>query len=385
MSAGFGVAVGVGGGVSLACALLVAGIVREGEVSVRPRTERGVLSELLRGVRTLVDEPHPRLIVLLFASQTVVRGLLNVLLVVAALELLHAGGSAVGWLNAALGAGALGGGLIAVGLVGQRRLALPFGLALVLWGAPIALIGAWPQTGWALVCMGAVGVGNAVLDISGFTLLQRTVDEHVLGRVFGVFEILVTAGVAVGSALGSLLVAEIGIRPALVVSGLFLPALTVVSYGALRRIDAASDVPERELQLVSEVPLFSPLPATTLERLSFRLLKVEAKAGTTIIAQGTPGELFYVIASGEVDILHDNEFVSTCGPGDFFGEIALLHNVERTATCVARTDVELYTLNRESFVAAVGGDARSTGIAGEVVTERLAESAERARARQASA
>ena len=150
-TAGIDFAVGVAAVMYLGCALLVGGIRREGELAgARPRTERDVLRELLGGVRTLSREPHPRRIVLLFASQTFVRGLLNVLLVVTALELLDIGESGVGWLNAALGAGALVGGLGAVGLVGRRRLAGPFGLALVLWGAPIAAIGAWPVVGWEI-------------------------------------------------------------------------------------------------------------------------------------------------------------------------------------------------------------------------------------------
>src|SRR5262249_6374878 len=159
-------------------AVLVGAIRREGDVAVRPRTE-GRLDELVGGARTLLEEARPRLIVLLFASQALVRGLLNVLLVVAALDLLGLGGWGVGWLNAALGAGGLVGGVVAMGLVRRRRLAGPFGLALVLWGAPIALVGAWPRAGWALVCIGVVGIGNALLDVSGFTLLQRTVDKHV--------------------------------------------------------------------------------------------------------------------------------------------------------------------------------------------------------------
>jgi MFS family permease len=371
--AGADFAVAAAAVVYLGCAVLVAGIRREGEVAARPRIERDTMGELLGGVRTLAQEPHPRLIVLLFGSQALVRGLLNVLLVVAALDLLGLGEAGVGWLNAALGAGGLLGGLATVGLVGRRRLAGVFGLGLVLWGVPIALVGAWPRAGLALVCIGIVGIGNAVLDVSGFTLMQRTVDEHVLGRVFGVFEILVAAAVALGSVLGSLQVEVIGIRWALVVSGAFLPALALLCSRRLRAIDAASAVPEPQLALVSDVPLFAPLPVTTLERLSFRMLEVKAKAGTTIVSQGDPGELFYVIAAGEVDVIHDGSLVSTLGPGDHFGEIALLHDVARTAACVARTDVELYALNRERLVAAVGGDLRSAAAAEDVVTRRLSE------------
>src|SRR4029453_5215469 len=202
--------------VNVVCAVLVGRIRREGDIrGQRRRVERSLRDELLGGVRTLRREPGPRRIVLLFNSQTMVRGLLNVLLVVASIELLGMGEAGVGWLNAALGAGALAGGLAGVGLVARRRLAGVFGTALVLWGAPIALVGAWPRVGWALICLGVVGIGNALLDISGFTLLQRAVDAPVVGRVFGVFEIGVALAVAIGSVLGSVLVEQFGIRAAL--------------------------------------------------------------------------------------------------------------------------------------------------------------------------
>ena len=144
---GVDVAVAVAAGVYVVCAALVSGIHRAGDVAhARRGAERNTVGELLGGVRTLREEPHPRLIVLLFASQTMVRGVLNVLLVVAAFELMDTGEAGVGWLNAALGAGGLLGGLTAVSLVRRRRLAGVFGGALVLWGAPIALSAPGPPT-----------------------------------------------------------------------------------------------------------------------------------------------------------------------------------------------------------------------------------------------
>ena len=373
-TAGFEVAVAAAAGINVACALLVGRIRREGDVAgARRRVERSLRQELLGGVRTLAQEPHPRLIVLLFNSQTMVRGLLNVLLVVAAIELLGMGESGFGWLNAALGAGALAGGLAAVGLVARRKLAGIFGIALVLWGAPIALVGAWPRAGWALVCLGIVGIGNALLDVSGFTLLQRTVDEHVLGRVFGVFEIGVAVAVALGSLLGSVLVEQLGIRSALVVTGAILPLLALLSLPGLRRIDASAHVPERELALVSQVPLFSPLPPTTLERLAARLERLDVAAGTRVVEKGAAGDRFYVVAGGEIDVVLDGVTMSTLRAGDYFGEIALLHDVPRTADCVARTDSEIYTLGRDVFVAAVSGDMRSSAEAESVMSRRLEE------------
>ena len=373
-TAGADFAIAVAAAVNVICAMLVSAIRREGDVAgARRRVERSLREELLGGVRTLVAEPHPRLIVFLFNSQTMVRGLLNVLLVVASIELLGMGDAGVGWLNAALGAGALAGGLAAVGLVTRRRLAGVFGIALVLWGAPIALIGAWPRAGWALVCLGIVGIGNALLDISGFTLLQRTVDEHVLGRVFGVFEIGCAVAVAIGSLLGSVLVEQLGIRAALVVTGAILPTLALLSYRGLRHIDAAAEVPERELELVSAVPLFSPLPATTLERLAHRLEPLDVGAGACVLEEGAAGDRFYLIASGEVDVVRDGSRVNTLGAGDYFGEIALLHDVPRTATCTARSDAQIYSLARDVFVAAVSGDVRTSAEASTVVNRRLNE------------
>jgi len=373
-TAGVDVAVAVAAAVNVVCALLVARIRREGDVAGgRRRIERSLRRELMGGASTLAREPHPRLIVLLFNSQTLVRGLLNVILVVASIELLGMGESGFGWLSAALGAGALAGGLARVGFVARRRLAGIFGLALVLWGAPIALVGAWPEAGWALVCLGIVGIGNALLDISGFTLLQRTVDEHVLGRVFGIFEIGCAAAVAVGSLLGSILVEQLGIRPALVVSGAILPVLALVSLRGLRHIDASVEVPERELALVSQVPLFSPLPPTTLERLAARLERLDVAEGTTIVEKGAAGDRFYLVGGGEVDVVLDGVTMSTLRAGDYFGEIALLHDVPRTATCTARTDAEIYALGRDVFVAAVSGDRRSSAEAESVMSRRLEE------------
>jgi MFS family permease len=372
-TAGPDVGVFVAGAIYLWCAFLVGRIRREGDPAVRRRVERGPLEEVLGGFRAVAHDPHPRLITALFASQSLVRGFLNVLLVVAAIDFLGMGESGVGWLNGALGGGAVLGGIAMVALVGRRRLASPFGLALVLWGAPIALVAAWPKPAWALFCLAVIGVGNALIDVTGYTLFQRTVDEHVLGRVLGLSEILAAGDVAIGSALGSLLVTQVGIRPALVVVGCILPTLALLSYRGLRAIDGSVEVPERELSLLAAMRLFAPLPITTLERLASRLREVKSPAGETIVEQGAAGDLFYAISSGEVDVEHDGRRVATLGPGDYFGEIALLYDEPRVASCIARTDVDLFALDRPTFIAAVSGHSVSIEVAEDVMTKRLAD------------
>jgi len=367
---GVDVVLAVSAGIALWAALEVS---RLSHPPFVPAPARGTIADMLAGARTLANEPGPRLVIGLFASQAFVRGVLNVLLVVASFKLLDTGASGVGFLNAAFGLGGLVGSLAGIGLVGLRRLARPFAGGLVMWGVPIALIAAWPHEIWALACLAVVGAGNAVLDVCGFTMIQRGIDDAVLARVFGVFEMLVVTAVGVGSIVGSGLVDGLGIRWALVVAGCILPVLAVVGYPGLRRIDASADVPERELALLAAMPLFAPLPVTTLERLAARLTHVTVAAGTMIVGEGDEGELFYAIAGGAVEVSKGGRRVATLGPGDYFGEIALLHDAPRSATCVAATHVELYTLERERFVSAVSGHALSAAEAESVAAQRLAD------------
>ena len=82
-----------------------------------------------------------------------------------------------------------------------------------------------------------------------------------------------------------------------------------------------------------------------------------------------------MIRSGIVEVSRNGRHLNTLGPSDYFGEIALLHDAPRAATCEAKTDVELYTLARERFVSAVLGHATSAAEAERVVGRRLANDA----------
>jgi MFS family permease len=338
-----------------------------------PARRSGPIADLTAGVRALAEERNTRLIVGLFSSQAFVRGLLNVLLVVVAFRLLKVSESGVGFLNAAFGVGGLAGGLGGLGLVGLRRLARPFAAGMVMWGAPIALIAAWPHAVWTITCLAVVGAGNAILDISGFTLIQRGIDDRVLARVFGVFEILVIVAVGVGSIVGSLLVNQLRLQPALIVAGSVLPILAILAHRRLRAVDDCAAVPERQLDLLQSIELFSPLPPTTLERLAAQLLPAAAAAGTEIVREGETGNLFYVIASGQVEVTQGGTHLGDLGPGDYFGEIALVNEVPRSATCTATTATELYTLGRQRFVSAVTGNSVSGAEVETVIERRLTE------------
>ena len=352
--------------------LLAAFLVSRVRVDAPPeRAERrgGAVQEFAAGFVTLAREPGLRVLVVLLASQTLVAGVLNVLIVVSALQLLDLGEQGVGFLNSAIGIGGLVGALVSAALIG-RRLTTNFLIGILLWGVPIALIGAIPEPVPALLFLAVVGLGNTLVDVSAYTLLQRAVPDEVLARVFGAVQGLWVGTIGVGAIIAPLLIAALDIRGALIATGALLPILTTVLRRRLSELDEVP-VPVQELELLHSIDIFAPLPPPTLESLARALIPVRVEAGREVVRQGEPGDRFYIVATGELEILVDGQVVRVTGPGSYFGEIALLRDVMRTATVRAKTDVELEALERDDFIAAVTGHAASAEAADSVVAARL--------------
>ena len=327
--------------------------------------------EALAGFRTVWQDSRLRLIVALFGAQTLVYGGLTVLIAVASIRLLGLGSPGIGYLNAALGVGGLIGGLVAVTLVGARRLALIFGVGLLLWGTPILVLGLWAKVGPAFVLIGLAGLGMTLVDVAGFTLLQRAVPEDVMARVFGVLHFAFYAGGGVGAIIAPALISWLGIKGALIVTGAVLPVVTAPCFGMLGRIDRSLTVPTAQLKALRAIEMFAPLPAPTLEALAMSLAQIDIPAGETLFRQGDHGDRFYIVESGEIEIEIDGRVANVLGPGDHFGEIALLRDIPRTATARARKETQLYALERDAFLGAVTGHAESSEAAESVVFARL--------------
>ena len=352
--------------------VLSAFLISRVRVDERPeRAERpaGVLREFTAGFVTLAREPGLRVLVLLLAAQTLVAGALNVLIVVTALRLLDLGEEGVGFLNSAVGIGGLIGALVAAALIG-RRLTSNFLVGILLWGLPIALIGVFPEPVPALIFLGLIGLGNTLVDVSAFTLLQRAVPDDVLARVFGAVQSVWVGAIGVGAIVAPLLIAAIDIRGALLVTGALLPILAALLFRRLMTLDAVP-LPERELELLRGIDIFKPLPPPVLESVARALTPVPVESGREIFRQGELGDRFYIVADGTVEIISDGRVVAETGPGGYFGEISLLRDVPRTATVRAKGDVELLALERDDFIAAVTGHAASAEAADSVVATRL--------------
>lgn len=329
-------------------------------------------SRLLAGFGALRSYPSAGSLVAIFISQTFVRGVLMVLLVAASVELLGLGRSGIGYLSSAMGAGGFLGAMVAFGLVMRRDLALPFSVSLAMWGLPIVFIGLVPQSIVAFTFLGMLGMANAVLDVSGFTLLQRSVPNHLRGRVFGAFEALVALSVAGGSLVAPIVVSIIGLQAALIVTGLLLPILALITSQVVRAADAAAVVPHRELVLLSGVPMFAPLPLTALEQLAGGMVPMRFPPGASIVTQGDPGHDYFLIASGAAEVLDDGRRIAVLRDGDGFGEIALLLDRPRTATVTVLETVKGFSLPRHVFLEAVTGNPASVQAADRVVMDRLA-------------
>ena len=168
----------------------------EAEVAAEAETAPSFWTQATGGFRTVLVEPNPRLLVGLFSAQTLIAGCLVVLEVVIAIELLGRGDAWVGIIASSFGIGGIIGAFAAGALVGRARLATDFGVGNLLWGLPLIAIGIWPHPAVAIVAMAAMGIGNTLVDVSGLTLLQRSVPDDVLARVFGVLEtvFLLTVG-----------------------------------------------------------------------------------------------------------------------------------------------------------------------------------------------
>jgi MFS family permease len=346
-----------------------------------PHTERPpreldastIAAERLAGFTALGKHPSLRVMMVLLTAQTALFGAVQVFIVVVAIQLLDLGNGGVGYLNAAIGVGAFLGAVGALSLTGAKRLSPAFLTGIVLIGVPLIVLGISQNVVVAVIVLALMGIGSSLVDIAGLTLVQRAVPDDILARVFGVIQMLWLASIGIGAALVPALISWLGIETALIATGVFLPALVVVLGPTVSKIDAAAAAPEaNELRVLATVPIFAPLPGGSLEHLAARLVPLRYDAGTVVVREGDTGDRFYILADGEMEVSQYGRALGELEPGGYFGEIALLRDVARTATVTARTDVVLYALDRDDFLAAVTGHPQSAEAAETVMSARLA-------------
>jgi MFS family permease len=340
------------------------------DVTVTARS-RVRLSDATDAIGELRAYPSGLLMIGYVGAAFLLVGMADVLAVVLAFEILDLGPSGPGLLISAMGFGGIAGAAASIMLAGRRRLGPALTGSLLLAGAPFALAGLSTQLLAVVLLLAAAGAGKSLLDVATRTLLQRSVDEDVLARAFGVQEGLMMLALAIGSLSVPLLVALFGQRGAFVAAGLMLPMIGALTWARLRSVDAAAQPPPLSLALLRRVPMFGHLPAPVLERMASRMVPVEFAAGDTVIRQGDGGEHFYVVESGRLEVTVDGQPRPPLGPGDSFGEIAMMRDVPRTASIFAATASRLWALDRGTFLAAITGSRRVEAAVARVADTRL--------------
>jgi Cyclic nucleotide-binding domain/Major Facilitator Superfamily len=330
------------------------------------------IPEAVDGFREVARDRRLRLVVGVLAISTMVEGAIDVLVVLVAIDMLGLGGAGVGWLNACWGLGGLIGGGAALGLLRRGRLTAGLSTGGLLVGIPLMLIGLAESASVAVPMLVLLGIGYALIEVAGLSLLQRLPANDVLGRAFAVVESSYWITTGLGAILAPAIVNLVGLRDALLLVGACLPLVVGLRWRPLALLEAAISVPERPFKALRSVAMFGPLPLATIENVSRRVDTIEVHAGETVIREGDYGDRFYVVAEGLLDVSCERGAYPPVGTGDSFGEIALLQDVRRTATVTARNDCLLYALDRQSFLCAVSSHTSAASAARAVASTRLA-------------
>jgi MFS family permease len=327
----------------------------------------GAGSNLLMTVRN----PQIRALLALHTFYFVLIGALDLLCVILAVDYLHMGPGGPGFLNAALGGGALLAGFVTAFLVGRRHLANTLTVTLSIAVVALALIGAIPSVAPAILLIGTLGLAGAVFDVTARTLLQRSAPSDAIAGSFSILEALMDSGLALGAVLVRVAIAIGGLKAALFAPAVVALLLIAGLWRRIQKVDASATVPQVEIQLLRSISIFAALPAPSLEGIARDLEALTVSQGTVVIKEGERGDCYYAIAEGELAVSRDSQFLQMVSRGDGFGEIALIRDVPRQATVTAATDASLYTLDRELFVQAVTGHVTAISAVERVISRHL--------------
>lgn len=362
----------VAAAVTALAAVLIAFVRRDRRPEYEDDELSSVAHELSLGARALIFHPALRLSSLTLILLLLYEGFADVILIALALELLHLEEGAVGFLNAAWGIGALVGGAALALMLDRGHLVAAIAGGSLLLGLATMLPGFFPEEATSYLAWFGIGIGFTFVEVAGKTLMYRLASDETMGRVISALEAGRLLAMALGS-LGAILLVE-WLHPdgALIVLGALMPIFVVVCWARLRAFEVGAPVAEGPYHLLRENSIFAPLPIATVERLSHDLAPVEFDAGEEVIVQGEHGDRFFVIESGKVEVFENGEFRRHEGAGESFGEIALLHDVPRTATVRTTEPTRLLALEREQFLAAVTGHRRSHQLATGIVDDRWA-------------
>ncbi len=322
------------------------------------------------GVRAVVSSNAILVPLLFLLIAEVVYGACQVLLLLAASQLLGMSQGGFGGLSAALGVGAFLGLFVVNRIARSSQLVLAIAVSVFACGVPMALVAVLSSPVAVVPLLAISGAGLLTTEVLVLTTLQRNVPRDRVARAFGVLDALLVGGVFIGSLLAAPLSEVLGLKLALLVVGAALPALALLALPALRSQGAVASVDvsalHHEIALLAGLPVLRVASRVSVEVIAAGATHEVVSAGTVVIEQGAVPDDFFAIVSGTFAVLIDDgagmsAVGRTLGAGDGFGELGLLHEVPRMATVIASTDGELLRVPGESLITAVGPGRVSGG------------------------
>ena len=357
-----------------------------GRVSPPPRISpeeagehHSMRQQLIEGASAITSSHSILLLIVLIVAAAFTYGEEGVLYPLVAEQRLGIGTEGVGFLFAAIGVG----GVLAAGVVNRAvafpRPALILTAGSLLSAAPFFVLPFTNSPALAYVLVAIEGGSFIFIDVLTTTLMQRSVRESVMARVFGILDSVAVMGTVLGAAFIPPVLGALGLESSLLLSGGILVALTLLCAPKLFAIDRATDRRRRELapraDALERLDIFEGMGRQTLESLAATVSEVTLSRGDVLIREGDDADDFFVIRSGTMEVLSAGEAgrapvkVRDLGAGDYAGEIGLIEKVPRTATVRATGDTVVFRIQGQAFLDAVSiaptvSSALSAGIAG---------------------
>jgi MFS family permease len=322
----------------------------------------GALKQMGIGIRAFVSSSSVTLLAGFSILASFVYGTDTVLFVVISRDQLGTGSSGYGYLLAALGVGGIAMAGFMNRIASSRRLGAIIVIGMAVYCLPTALLTVVHAPWIAFLLEVIRGAGTIIVDVLAITALQRLVHPDVVARVFGVFFALVLGAISLGALLMPILLGSVGLHTTLLIMGFAIPALTVAAYPWIRVLDTRAvrelAAIEPRLLALQSLDIFAGATRAALESLARSAIEEPVAAGTVLIQEGAEADDFFVLITGEVEVLAAGEAgtVQTLGtltPPSYFGEIGLLEQRPRTATVKAVTQCSVYRINGADFVQAM--------------------------------
>jgi MFS family permease len=323
--------------------------------------EDSMARQWVAGFRSLAAQPVAVAVILFCALDSAVYGAASVLFVPLSVRL-GTGTNGYSYLLAGMALGGLLGAGLANRLSGTSRLAPVIMASICVQALPFLLTVPVHSPVLAAALQVVSGIGMIIVDVLAITSLQRDLPGDVLGRVFGIFDTVVLAGILLAALVTGILLAHADVSVALVAVGVGIPVLGLVGLPALLRADRTSAAVTERLRprvaLLSELDLLAGTDRRTLERLAAAAEEIVMPAGQVVINEGDEADALWILVDGELSVRargndpEPRELPPVTAPG-YVGELGLLHGIPRTASVRTRTPSTLLRIGGQDFLSAL--------------------------------